>query len=513
MIFVKENDERAKARYYYYRADTRFRSPYPNICCSATVSTPTSQVDVDYLSQWGSYGPTGWKGVVHGKATGYVTRYFDGVTHSDGKPNVDFSHTSKGQLYVTDGEMYKSSLSSLTWLIPFRRVCSLVQIYDRSDTLTRQTLSFRILSAYVDTAPDGRVFIHAIELDSGLKYNKITESMTVNGWASANYNTGGSSHPNPDAYSDFTSYLNRQTLMLESTILSRKTYSSPARTEDVALRHRAPVLPRSNETIRRTASGELAKLSQASNTVFYRHLGEIQAPAFDSINRFDGNMLALLGDLKSMGSASVRTVTDLMHASDDPRRLASAWLSARYGDRLTISDVKDLLGGFSRPRVKDFRGNRFLFGRSRYSLDAFEDMSVWHQLIDNFHADGFCEIALSPKDYNALMSLVRKAYEIDLYPSLQNVWDLIPLSFVVDWFVNVSKIFEDVDRLVQSRYYNVNCVLNTVKASSTGTALEGLSYSFYERHLTSSLSLGMSSVELGLPSPINIVDGVSLFLM
>jgi hypothetical protein len=140
-------------------------------------------------------------------------------------------------------------------------------------------------------------------------------------------------------------------------------------------------------------------------------------------------------------------------------------------------------------------------------------MGVQQLLLDNFHANGYCEIALSPKDYNALMSLVRKAYEIDLYPSLQNVWDLIPLSFVVDWFVNVSKIFEDVDRLVQSRYYNVNCVLNTVKASSTGTVLEGLSYSFYERHLASSLSLGMSSIELGLPSPINIVDGVSLFLM
>lgn len=232
----------------------------------------------------------------------------------------------------------------------------------------------------------------------------------------------------------------------------------------------------------------------------------MQATSFDSINRFDGNMLALCVDLRHVGSSSVDVVTNLMKASKNPRKLASAWLSARYGDKLTYGDLVELFAGFNKSPWKVTRFARFLLGRSRKS-GSFIDQDF----NDSYSMN--CEIAVKPDDLNALMKAVRTAYEWDFYPSLGNMWDLVPLSFVVDWFVDVSSIFEDIDRLVQARYYTVLKVLESIKASCASRTFPSVELSYYDRSLSNELSLGMSSVQLGLPSPINIVDGVSLILM
>jgi hypothetical protein len=218
-------------------------------------------------------------------------------------------------------------------------------------------------------------------------------------------------------------------------------------------------------------------------------------------------MLALLGDLRHIGSGSVEVLTNLMKSAKNPRRIAKAWLSARYGDRLTVSDLKKLFSGFSRSAWRQSRHTKYLFGRSRSSYELMTDK------FGNVQIHLSSQIAVQPKDYNGLMSSVRKAYEWDYYPSLANVWDMIPLSFVVDWFVDVSSIFEDLDRLVQARYYSVTCVLDSVKAIGASSSLRGVDLSYYDRSTGKQLSLGMSSVQLGLPSAINTVDGISLFLM
>jgi hypothetical protein len=230
----------------------------------------------------------------------------------------------------------------------------------------------------------------------------------------------------------------------------------------------------------------------------------LQATSFDSINRFDGNMLALATDFRKIGRSSVDIFTNLLEARRNPRKLASAWLSARYGDRLTYSDLKELLHGFVANPWSVRRFGKFILGRGRKSGMSPDGLTSFFM---------GCQIAVQPNDYNALMRAIRHAYEWDYYPTLGNIWDLIPLSFVVDWFVDVSSIFEDIDRLVQSRYYDVLAVLNTVKASRDSHEFRGVELSYYDRSVDHRLSLGMSSVQLGLPSSINIVDGVSLILM
>jgi hypothetical protein len=262
----------------------------------------------------------------------------------------------------------------------------------------------------------------------------------------------------------------------------------------------------SDAEIIRLARRELFSIAQLGHDVQSENRPTLQAESFDEINRFDGNMLALLGDLKNIGKSSVSVLTDLMKSSSSPRKLASAWLSARYGDRLTYKDLSSLFAGFTRSAWRHSRHTSYLRGRSRKTVTVeYKDASAVVHLST--------QIAVTPKDYNGLMKSVRRAYEWDYYPSLGNIWDLIPLSFVVDWFVDVSSIFKDLDRLVQARYYNVTCVLETVKVMTTCNSLSGVDLSYYDRSTGKRLSLGMSSVQLGLPSAINIVDGVSLLLM
>jgi hypothetical protein len=262
-----------------------------------------------------------------------------------------------------------------------------------------------------------------------------------------------------------------------------------------------------DDEIIKVARGELFKFAQECNSARALNAGEVQAEAFDSLMRFDGNMLALFGDLRNIGKSTASGLLDLMHGVKNPRRLARAWLSARYGDKLTYQDLKSLFEGFTRDHWRRSRVTQYLFGRSRRTVSAL------HYDGKQFSVRLNCQIALQPKDYNLLMKQVRSAYEWDYYPSLANMWDLVPLSFVVDWFVDVSSIFEDLDRMVQARYYSVVCAINTVKASTGSNTLKGVELSYYDREPVRNLSLGMSSVNLGLPSAINIVDGISLFLM
>jgi hypothetical protein len=61
----------------------------------------------------------------------------------------------------------------------------------------------------------------------------------------------------------------------------------------------------------------------------------------ESINDFDGNALAFFGDSADFGS-SLKTVLHVV-GDQSPKAWASAWLSGRYGDRLSVSDTKSIL--------------------------------------------------------------------------------------------------------------------------------------------------------------------------
>jgi hypothetical protein len=230
----------------------------------------------------------------------------------------------------------------------------------------------------------------------------------------------------------------------------------------------------------------------------------LHAKSFDQVEKFEGNFLVLLSKLNSFGQVTAKSFIDFARSPGGRKDLASLWLANRYGDRLSMSGVSDLF----RTIDKEFltirtKTERFIRGNSR-TTQPFSD--GFFDAVFTFGTN----IAVTPRDYNVLMKLIRTAYEWDFYPSLANVWDAIPLSFVVDWIGNVGDIFASVDRMVQSHYYDVKAILQSARAEASDPVVQGVQHIYYERRIEHSLQLGVESFKLGLPSFINLIDGLAL---
>lgn len=233
---------------------------------------------------------------------------------------------------------------------------------------------------------------------------------------------------------------------------------------------------------------------------------ELHATAFDAVQKFDGNLLVLLSKLNSFGTVTLSSLRDFALSSGSAKDAASLWLATRYGDRLSIGGVSSLIDSIITELQND------VMGKQRYVITSSRSYTEFDDGYMNFRLKNACQLAVSPKDYNALMKLIRTAYEWDGFPSLSNVWDAIPLSFVVDWFANIGDIYRSVDRMVASRYYDVHLISQSMSAEMQSPILGGMRAKYYSRTFSKYLQLGVDSVKLGLPSAINIIDGAALVI-
>jgi hypothetical protein len=238
-------------------------------------------------------------------------------------------------------------------------------------------------------------------------------------------------------------------------------------------------------------------------------LGELMprlhANSFDQLKKYDGNLLVLLSKLSGMGLTSLSSLADFADSGLSLASLSSTYLATRYGDRLSIGGFADLVKSID-DHLLTLRGEDvgYVVGRHRILNDRIATdlgpMTGWYA----------SNVAVEPEDANGLMTAVRNLYEWGGYPTLSNVWDAIPLSFVVDWLVNVGDIFSSIDRMVYSRYYRVVSILNSYKIDMINSFFPGIKMTLYKRSLDTSLHLGVSGVELGLPPILNIIDSAAL---
>lgn len=105
----------------------------------------------------------------------------------------------------------------------------------------------------------------------------------------------------------------------------------------------------------------------------------------------------------------------------------------------------------------------------------------------------------------------------DLWPTLGNSWDLIPFSFVVDWFVDVESILERIDRQNLMLMHTVLSVIQTEKRiymfddiGIDGLWVDNFRAVAYSRQISRSLPTSPFRVDRGHLASINIIDGISL---
>lgn len=197
-----------------------------------------------------------------------------------------------------------------------------------------------------------------------------------------------------------------------------------------------------------------------------------------------------------------------------PRDIGSAWLSARYGLRLTVNDTKSIYTSVKRAMSSDRRDFSVSHSRSTKHLPC---PSNW---MDDYTRQLNYKVYYNRKDDPAL-NFIRTAMDWDIWPTLSNDWDMIPYSFVVDWFVDVQSQLEKLDNSIYEAYLSVLSVLYTEKHtysykpelfSSGFWKCVSCDHVFYHRRQSPVLHYAPLRLERGHSSNINIIDGVSLII-
>lgn len=163
--------------------------------------------------------------------------------------------------------------------------------------------------------------------------------------------------------------------------------------------------------------------------------------SFDAVSKvkyLDINSCLYLKELSEILTSTnswVNTLTDSVfnHTAKD---FSNALLSSEYGLRLTYRDSKEIINELCTTIFGFFRSNKY---RSRgqttatttYPTDIVVDCNYTVK-VGNLDAD--------------LKGLMVKLFQYDLYPEMGNAWDMIPYSFVVDWFINIGDMFDAIDR-------------------------------------------------------------------
>jgi len=250
---------------------------------------------------------------------------------------------------------------------------------------------------------------------------------------------------------------------------------------------------------------------------------QLYAECVEGQNCFTSNGIAYASDIGKVGD-SVRALLALVADPTSPKQWASAWLSSRFSDRLTYQDSKELLGAI---RGELGRLMVRMSYKETHSHCEYSHSPESSRLIKAYTISSNARLRCDNESYNSLMTAVKKFMEWDVWPSLENTWDMIPLSFVADWFINLSTILANVDRLVYEQYLRVRIYERSDKvrviftddavAHAFGTSpdflIGNIVGKYYTRRPAERPQLGiLDGWDPSLPAPKNYVDSAALLV-
>lgn len=169
------------------------------------------------------------------------------------------------------------------------------------------------------------------------------------------------------------------------------------------------------------------------------------------------------------------------------KSVADFYLWYHYGASPTIGDIKTYVDYFRQiaQGVSDARNLQTInikYGYTRY------------------------KIVMNSYDAGVLEAL-------GLSPNLGNTWDCLPFSFILDWFVKVGDVLSslDADNVVsQLRVHQVTTSYKRSGALMSEFIAGNLTYSYYERRLSSSIPQSVVRLHAGNPSR-HLLDAGSLY--
>jgi hypothetical protein len=156
-----------------------------------------------------------------------------------------------------------------------------------------------------------------------------------------------------------------------------------------------------------------------------------------------------------------------------PKSLSSAWLSYRYAYSTTKSDLEEAI---------DFQ-HRMV--DSTFLDRGFDCYGSFSDTISDTAVTCRCHIRMKQKELDWLSKISTALYRYGLSPSFYVFWDMVPYSFIVDWFIPVGDILSGYDKTrMYDRTYDMEDIWFSFKYE--WTEKDG-SYSAYTRFGSSAL--------------------------
>lgn len=172
--------------------------------------------------------------------------------------------------------------------------------------------------------------------------------------------------------------------------------------------------------------------------------------AADAVTRYDisSNFVESLPDLPSLlkvpavlasigGDTRAILRGDLSRIGSLARNLSEGYLSYIYGVSPTANDVRNLARVVQREISARVDESEVLYGTFRYEFDENPIGSGTLSLVSR------SKVVLN--GLSSLANLLLASRSVGVGLTLSNLWDLVPFSFVADWFVNLGDRFQDID--------------------------------------------------------------------
>jgi len=216
--------------------------------------------------------------------------------------------------------------------------------------------------------------------------------------------------------------------------------------------------------------------------------GDLAYDCYNQIQLWGNNGLAYLRDIAGITSAArslIGVAKNLLGSKNFmavSKELAGLFLSIRYGWCLTTKDTLSLVDAdYERayPQGRCKRSSAYTYFRNGYTITS--RMAVYCRP----YADCVSELA-------ALVNM------FDLDFTLENIWDMVPLSFVVDWVANVGDVLDRLDTLGEMEQFSIFLTGKTLKVETTLavdeirqlTSMSGnVSAKYYKRAYTTDVTL------------------------
>jgi len=173
--------------------------------------------------------------------------------------------------------------------------------------------------------------------------------------------------------------------------------------------------------------------------------GDLAMEASQKTLRNDVNMIAFIRDLKNPKALipKLKNLSSLKTHSGN-------YLGVKYGVLPTADDLTNI--------VKSLKTVSPFLDKNGYTVQSAVAVSSASAEVlgkpSQFIREQRIKIAIDNEDVD-FSDLIQRVESAGFMPTFENIWDLVPYSFVLDWFINVGDFLERVDTRLRLLRLNI----------------------------------------------------------